>query len=198
MYLMQLTNYITHTDEWEKRANKVLSHFNYQQPDEIDMFDICWKYGVVIKPLEVDFLDRNINYETIKHLKAFSVPKGKGRRGTIYLRPELEAIEKKLLLAEEFCHCYSHFSPQLNMDKLSINKIENQAKRMAAYLLMPAKFIKQVYAAAISEPVLVSDIADYFVVSEEFAHHRLKLTFQHRVDGFITLRNRLGSIEWMA
>lgn len=47
----------------------------------------------------------------------------------------------------------------------------------------------------IKKPVLISDIADYFVVTEEFAHYRLELMFQHRVDGFISLRDRLGSIE---
>jgi Zn-dependent peptidase ImmA (M78 family) len=194
---MELQKCIIKTDYWEQRANRVLSHFDSKHPDEIDLYNICWRYGVKIKPLDSDFIDPNINYESIKHLKAFSVPKSKAHRGTIYLKPDLEAIEKKLILAEEFCHCYSHFSSQLNMDKLTINKIENQAKRMAAYLLMPAKFLKKVYAAAVSEPVLISDIADYFVVSEEFAQYRLKLTFQHQVDGFITLKNRLGSIEWL-
>lgn len=193
MELLQMNK----TDYWEQRANKVLSHFIWQHPDEIDLYDICWRYGVKIKPLEEPFLESDLCYESIKHLKAFSIPSTKARRGTIFLTPELDTIEKKLILAEEFCHCYSHYSSQLNMDKLAINKQENQAKRMAAYLLMPAKFLKRIFAAAVSEPVLISDIADYFVVTEEFARYRLELTYNHRVDGFITLKNRLGSIEWI-
>ncbi|MGG0718731.1 ImmA/IrrE family metallo-endopeptidase [Robertmurraya massiliosenegalensis] len=193
---MQIRELIVKSDHWEQQANKVLSHFNYKHPDEIDMYDICWRHGVSVKPLESDFLDPQLNYESIKHLKAFSIPKPKARKGTIYLRPELNSVEKKLLLAEEFCHCHSHYSSQLNMDKHSISKIENQAKRMAAYLLMPAKFLKRVYAAAVNEPVLISDIADHFVVTEEFAQYRLELTYQHQVDGFASLKQRLGSIEW--
>jgi Zn-dependent peptidase ImmA (M78 family) len=193
---MQPMNYIINTDEWELRANKVLSHFDWKYPDEIDIYDMCWRYGVIIKPLDAPFLDSNLNYDSIKHLKAFSVPKSKARRGTIYLQPDLPAIECKLLLAEEFCHLYSHFSSQLNMDKHLVKKIENQAKRMAAYLLMPAKFLKEVYEAAVNEPVLISDIADHFLVTEEFARFRLELTFHHRVDGFTLLRNRLYTIEF--
>lgn len=192
---MQLMKH-TSLDDWERRANKVLSHFHLNHPDEIDMYDICWRYGVVIKPLEIDFIEPNLSYEAIKHLKAYSIPKSQARKGTIYLKPGLDALEKKLILAEEFCHCYAHFSSQLNSDTLLISKEENQAKRMAAYLLMPAKFLNKVYEAAVSEQVLISDIADYFVVTEEFAHYRLELTYKHKVDGFATLSNRLGSIEW--
>ncbi|PAE20544.1 hypothetical protein CHH80_11065 [Bacillus sp. 7504-2] len=187
----------TCTDDWETRANKVLSRFNYNYPDEIDMYDICWKYGISVKPLESDFVDSSVNYDSIKHLKAFSVPKPNARKGTIFLRSDLDAVEKKLLLAEEFCHCYSHYANQLNLDKHYILKMENQAKRMAAYLLMPAKFLKRIYATAVNEPVLISDIADHFVVTEDFAQYRLRLTFEHKVDGFITLKERLGSIEWL-
>ncbi|MEK4146411.1 ImmA/IrrE family metallo-endopeptidase [Robertmurraya sp. FSL W8-0741] len=193
---MQLTNGITKTDDWEQRANKVLSHFNYQSPDEIDIYDICWRHGVSVKPLSSEFLEPQIDFDAIKHLRAFSIPKPKARRGIIYISSELDAVEKKILLAEEFCHCYSHYASQLNLDKHSISKMENQAKRMAAYLLMPAIFLKQVYAAAVSEPVLISDIADHFVVTEEFASYRLELTHKHKVDGFALLKERLGSIEW--
>lgn len=193
---MQLVTYKTQSDEWEYRANTVLSHFNWQFPDEIDLYEICWRYGVRIKPFAPEFIEDDITYESIKHLKAFSIPKKQGRRGTIYLSSGLDAIEKKLLVAEEFCHCYAHYSSQLSMDKHAIAKQENQARRMAAYLLMPAKFLKQVYAAAVSEPVLISDIADHFLVTEEFARYRLELTFRHKVDGFVTLKDRLGSIEW--
>lgn len=193
---MQLTKSKIKSDHWEQQANKVLSHFKYKNPDEIDMYDICWRYGISIKPLELDFIDMHLNYDSIKHLKAFSVPKPKARKGTIFLRSDLDAVEKKLLLAEEFCHCYSHYANQLNLDKHYILKMENQAKRMAAYLLMPAKFLKRIYATAVNEPVLISDIADHFVVTEDFAQYRLRLTFEHKVDGFITLKERLGSIEW--
>lgn len=185
----------TTTDRWEKKANLVLSHFNYQQPDEIDMYDICWRYGVNIKPLDVNFFYPNFDYESIKHLKSYAIPDSVGRRGTIFIRPELDPIEKRLLLAEEFCHCYSHYSSQLLTDEYIRNKQEHQAKRMAAYLLMPNKFLKELYKTAINEPILISDIADHFLVTEEFAHYRLELIYQHKVDGFVQIKERLWSLE---
>lgn len=185
----------TNTDRWEKKANIVLSHFNYLQPDEIDMYDICWRYRVKIKPLDINFFDLNFDYESIKHLKSYAIPDSVGRRGTIFIQPELDPIEKRLLLAEEFCHCYSHYSSQLLTDEYIRNKQEHQAKRMAAYLLMPNKFLKELYKTAINEPILISDIADHFLVTEEFAHYRLELIYQHKVDGFVQIKERLWSLE---
>ncbi|WP_445487317.1 ImmA/IrrE family metallo-endopeptidase [Niallia sp. 03133] len=184
-------------DDWEQRANKVLSHFHYQYADEIDLYHICWRYGIIIKPLDQNYFTHTEDYASIKHLKSYSIPDKIGRRGTIYIVPGLDAIEKRMLLAEEFCHVYAHQSSQFMTDKLMLNKLECQAKRMAAYLLMPHRFLKEIYVAAINEPVLVSDIADHFLVSEEFAHYRLELIYQHKVDGFVQIRERLWSLEWI-
>ncbi|UQD52342.1 hypothetical protein C0971_10195 [Bacillus methanolicus] len=191
---MQLRQILPKTanDYWEERAEKVLSHFNYQYPDEIDMYEICWRYGIKIKPLDKLFLDTDIP----DGIKACSFPGKKGRRGVIYLSPGLDAIKKKLLLAEEFCHIYAHHISQLHMDNSFIAKTENQAKRMSAYLLMPTRFLEDVYVAAADQMVVISDIADYFVVTEEFARYRLKLIFNRRVDGFATIKNKLGCFEW--
>ncbi len=183
------------SDYWEERANKVLSHFSYNNPDEIDLYDICWKYGIRVKPLESEFVDQ-VEYESINHLKAFSIPSTKNRRGTIYLKPGLEAVEKKLILAEEFCHIYSHYQSQLSSSQFEIAKVENQAKRMAAYLLMPAQFMRNVFTFAYDQAVLISDIADYFVVSESFAQYRLELIFNRRVDALMAFKGKLGSVEW--
>ncbi|PKG23920.1 ImmA/IrrE family metallo-endopeptidase [Niallia nealsonii] len=184
-----------HIDDWEKRANKVLSRFHYQHPDEIDMYDICWKYGIVIKPLDKNYLSEIDKSLSINHLKSYSIPNKNGRRGTIYIVPDLDPIEKRMLLAEEFCHIYSHYSSQLITDKLTLDKQESQARRMSAYLLMPHRFLKDIYAAAINEPILISDIANHFLVTEEFAHYRLELIYKHKVDGFVQIRERLWSLE---
>lgn len=66
---------------------------------------------------------------------------------------------------------------------------------MAAYLLMPNKFLKALYKTAINEPILISDIADHFLVTEEFAHYRLELIYKHKVDGFVQIKERLWSLE---
>lgn len=193
---MQLGQLHTVTDQWEEKAQKVLSNFNYSYPDEIDMFDICWRYGIKILPLDSPFLGDSINYQSIKHLKAFSIPDDVGRRGTIFIREELDHIEKKLILAEEFCHLYSHYSSQLTTNKYRLEKAEKQAKKMAAYLLMPESFLNHIYDAALDEAVLISDIADYFVVNEEFAQYRLNLIFNRSVDALYAIRGRLGTLEW--
>jgi len=182
-------------DTWEERANKVLLNFNYQYADEIDIYDICWRYGIIIKPLDHKYFAENEEYTAIKHLKSYSIPKKNGRRGTIYIVPNLDPIEKRILLAEEFSHIYSHYSSQLLTDKLSLDKQESQARRMAAYLLMPHRFLKDIYSAALNEPILISDIADHFLVTEEFAHYRLELIYKYKVDGFVQIRERLWSLE---
>ena len=191
---MQLRHILT--DYWEERAERILSHFEYTYPDEINIYDICWRYGIRILPLALPFFE-NYQVEEIENLKAFSVPSSKGRRrGTIYIKEGLNEIEKKLLIAEEFCHLYAHHAPQLSVDKYILAKNEQQAKRMSAYLLMPSRFLGQVYDDAMDEAVLISDIADYFLVTEDFAHYRLELIFNHKVDGFTALRGNLGTLEW--
>lgn len=188
---------LIYADYWEERAEKVLSHFHYDYPDEINMFDICWKYGIKILPLDHSFLDDYVELESITNLQAFSIPKETGRRGAIFIREGLNDVEKKLLIAEEFCHLHTHHSLQLNMDKCILAKNEYQAKRMAAYLLMPQQFINKVYDAAYDEAVIISDIADYFLVTDEFAHYRMELIFNRRVDALMTRKGILGTIEWL-
>ncbi|MEK4712294.1 ImmA/IrrE family metallo-endopeptidase [Sporosarcina sp. FSL K6-5500] len=185
-----------YTDQWEERAEKVLSRFNYNFPDEIDMHDICWRYGIKIMPLDDPFTGQYIDFETVSHLRSFSIPKTSDKHSVIFLKEGLGSIEKKLLLAEEFCHLHAHHSSQLGMNKYAVEKLENQAMKMAAYLLMPARFINSVYEAAYDEAVVISDIADYFLVTEEFAHYRLELIFNRRVDAFVSHWGMLGTFEW--
>ncbi|SKA92116.1 ImmA/IrrE family metallo-endopeptidase [Sporosarcina newyorkensis] len=66
-----------------------------------------------------------------------SVPRDRGKLGTIYIKKGLDEIEKKLLLEEEFCHLYAHHETQLSVDQYAIAKCENQAKRMAARFALP-------------------------------------------------------------
>ena len=183
-----------HTDYWEERADKVLSHFHYTYPDEIDLYDICWRYGIRVLPLDSPSIE---GIAINKHLKAFSIPKDRARRGTIFIKEGLDAIEKKLLLAEEFCHLYAHHQSQLSVDQYTIGKCENQAKRMAVYLLMPGQFLEDVYSEAYEAPVVISDIADYFLVSDEAAAYRMALEFQHKVDGIVAAAGKLGTVEWV-
>lgn len=183
-----------HMDYWEEKAEKVLSNFHYSTPDEIDIFEICRRYGIRVLPLDKHFIDDNFEFDD--GIKAFSVPKKQAKRGTIYIKEGLNEIEKKLLVAEEFCHLYSHHTSQLGVDQYIIAKNEKQAKKMSAYLLMPSRFIKKVYDSAMDEAVVISEIADYFFVTDEFAHYRMELIFHHKVDVFAALRGKLGTLEW--
>jgi Zn-dependent peptidase ImmA (M78 family) len=192
---MQLRNIMprTHNDLWEERADKVLSHFNYTEPDEIDLYEICQKYGMKIKPLDKHFYDGEIS----PGIKALSIPKDKGRRGTIYLLPDLDHVEKKIILAEEFCHLYSHYANQLTLKEYEVNRMENQAKRMAAYLTMPQCFLDKVFVFANDQSVSITDIADCFLVTEEFVQYRLELLLNRKVNGIGSIKGKLGSIEWL-
>lgn len=196
--IVQLQLRQIHTDYWEERADKILSHFNHEYPDDIDIAHICWLYGIRILPLDYEFLENcEVELESLEGLKAYSVPKGNDRQGTIFLKEHLPHVERKLLIAEEFCHLYAHYSPQLSVDEYVLAKNEQQAKRMSAYLLMPQHFINKVYDSAIDEAVLISDIADYFFVTEEFAQYRLELIFNHKVDAITSLRGKLRTFEWI-
>ncbi|MBM7633878.1 ImmA/IrrE family metallo-endopeptidase [Geomicrobium sediminis] len=164
-------------DNWEDRANQVLKLFKYTFPDEIDMGAICYKFGIKIKPMP--FGDPSLSYSQIT----------RGRRGIIYIKSGMDPIEKKIVLAEEFAHIYSHTQHQLEVPEIDINKIEFQAKKMAAYLLMPSKLLGEVYVTAcqLTDAVLVTEIADHFLVTEEFAMYRLELAFGHPVHGISKL-----------
>lgn len=109
----------------------------------------------------------------------------------------MTTLKKKLLLAEEFCHIYAHCQSQLSSDKYYLAKCENQAKRMAAYLLLPYKFLEEVFNYAANQAVLISEIADYFTATEIFAKYRLELIFNRRVDLVTNFKGKLGSIEWI-
>jgi Zn-dependent peptidase ImmA (M78 family) len=181
------------TDPWEQHAYKVLAHFNYKYPDEIDMEEICWKYGIHIMPLEKELFDGEI----IENMKAFSIARKNGKRGVIYLRNGLDPVERKVIIAEEFCHIYGDCSNQIIVDYLQLGRSEKQAKRMAAYLLMPFYFLIKVLQENFhNQSALVSEVADHFLVTEELAHYRLECLFQHRVDLVTHIYGKLGSIEW--
>lgn len=66
---------------------------------------------------------------------------------------------------------------QLQCNKQSRNKTEAQAKKMSAYLLIPSSFLESIDLSD-DENVWNTEIANHFMVSEEFANYRLKLIRQ--------------------
>lgn len=163
----------------------------YKYPDQIDVDDICWKYSIDIMPFDPIYCPDH--YED--GLKSFSTCNDLDRRGMIFLRSSLDRIERKEILAEEFCHVYIDTSNQLNCDSMQLIKSEKRAKRMAAYLLMPYFFLLDVMNLAYEQDLLVSEISDHFLVTEEFAHYRLELLLNHRVDHITNMNGKLGTLE---
>lgn len=75
MIQMQLRQ--LHTDYWEERAEKILSNFSHEFPDEIDIAHICWLYGIRILPLDADFLEEcDLSLESLEGLRAIRYRKG--------------------------------------------------------------------------------------------------------------------------
>jgi Zn-dependent peptidase ImmA (M78 family) len=149
---------------WERHANEVLSHFIFNYPFQIDIYEICRRYQ--IKVIERDDLDE---------CDAFSIPLLHGQKGLIYVRKEMDKRQKRILLAEEFCHIYCHCLNQLHIDDISlIDKSEYQAKKMAAFLLIPDELIKgfDVQHYGIN---FVYELADEFNVTYEFMKCRLEI-----------------------
>ncbi|WP_018925006.1 hypothetical protein [Salsuginibacillus kocurii] len=68
---------------------------------------------------------------------------------------------------------------------------------MAAYLLLPYRFLQDVYVSSSANPVLISEIADEFLVSEAMAHRRLELAFGHHVDAIVATDKFMGTIEYL-
>lgn len=78
-------------DFWEEQANKVLSRFSYEHPYEIDLYEICFNYGVRLKALEEN-----------SKMEAYSIAYEKGRTGVIYLKESLSSVKKSSSLLKNF------------------------------------------------------------------------------------------------
>jgi Zn-dependent peptidase ImmA (M78 family) len=166
-------------DMWEQLADKVLDNFRFKYPDEIDIEYICKRYGIRV-------------YNNIDK-SSFSIPYDGDRRGLIYLAKGMDWIDRRIRCGEEFCHLYAHHSPQLHETRIVINKIENQAKKMSAYLFMPYRFLKELNLKE-NRGYLVSEIAEEFMVTEEMAHYRLELLYNRRIDMMAKFRGKVGTI----
>lgn len=165
---------------WESLADKILDHFDFCSPDEIDIEYVCKRYGIRV-------------YNNTSS-SSYSIAHENGRRGTIYLGKGLDWIERRMICGEEFCHLYAHYSPQLQQSELVINKTEKQAQKLLAYLFMPYRFLKEL---DLKENIgyLVSEIAEEFQVTEELANLRLELLFNQKVSMMAKFRGHVGAIK---
>lgn len=165
---MKLRGYLQKSEEckFEKMANKVLKNINFSHPCDIDLYELCELYGM--KLLQYD-------YEVADY--ASSVFSSKGRRGVITLSKKISnEYKERVLLAEEFSHLYLHQIDQLTADKYQINKMENQAFKLASNILMPTEWLLniEVFPYLNQKFIMAEQVASEFNVTAEFAYARLK------------------------
>ena len=166
----------------EGMAYRVLEAFDFQTPDQIDIERICRHYRIKIKPSPEQDL-------------TFSVSTGM-RKGLIYVQPNLDYIEYKELVGEEFAHLYLHAVSQLQGARAIVAKQERQAKVFSACLYMPIQMLREV-ALSYDQPVDISTLADEFLVSEAFVYYRLSLIFPEQADALARSKGSFGYIKWL-
>lgn len=106
----------------------------------------------------------------------------KKENAIIIINVNLEYRKYREQLAEEFCHVMLHMGNQFFYDnEITLDKQENQAKQMAAYLLCPIDMIKEI-AIETNTYALIEELADIFKVTYEFMHYRLSLIFGQDID----------------
>ncbi|MTI47972.1 MAG: ImmA/IrrE family metallo-endopeptidase [Firmicutes bacterium] len=92
---------------FEDKANEILSKYDVKNPYDIGLYNIIGTY----KNLKVFFMNQNSKVVLRKNI------------AIIIVNEKLSSIEKRLELAEEFCHYILHLGNQLNYSSnYKINK----------------------------------------------------------------------------
>lgn len=106
----------------------------------------------------------------------------KKNKSIIVIDNRLDPRSKRQELTEEFCHALLHMGNQFNYcNTINMEKQENQAKRMAAYLLCPLHILKK-QSIPIDTYFVANELADFFGVTKEFMEYRLRLIFGQDLD----------------
>ena len=66
---------------------------------------------------------------------------------------------------------------------------------ISLHLLIPSQFINTNYDATYDEAIVLSDIADHFLGTEEFAHYQMELIFNRKVDTVVSHKGAPGTIS---
>ncbi len=150
----QQTNYL------EEKANSILRNNYIEHPFEIDIETII-----------------DINYRNIRVIYTNQDSKAiiKRNMAVIIVDNRLEYRKQREVLAEEFCHVLLHCGNQINYKhNIILDKQEEQAKRMSAYLLCPLYMLKTISVPS-DTYYTISELADIFNVTYEFMKYRLSL-----------------------
>lgn len=163
----QQTNYL------ENKANEILLDNFIEHPYEIDLETII-----------------DINYKNIKVFYSNQDSKViiKRNMAVIIVNDRLEYRKQREELAEEFCHFLLHCGNQINYKyNIVLDKQEQQAKRMSAYLLCPLYMLKTI-TIPMDTYCTIHELADIFNVTYEFMKYRLSLIWGQDLN-LITVHN---------
>ncbi|ABR48540.1 protein of unknown function DUF955 [Alkaliphilus metalliredigens QYMF] len=154
----------TNINYLEEKANFILDKHTIKYSFETNIYCILDQY-------------RNIK---VFHLNQGSKTIIKKNKAIILLDSQLPPREERQELAEEFCHALLHLGNQIDNTTI-IDKQENQAKRMAAYLLCPIHIIKNISVPS-DTYAMIDELADVFFVTPEFMKYRLSLIWGQDID----------------
>lgn len=161
---MRLRDYVKSgkPDYYEMIARKLLKGINFDHPREIDFYELCDQFGMIVKHSEQD---------------NFSISSGRERNGLILLKTTRDEKKNRQLIAEEFSHLYLHQTSQLSISKNMINKAENQAFNLASNILLPTEWLMEMEVSPYRNEmrIIASDFAEEFDVLPEYVFDRLKL-----------------------
>lgn len=151
-------------DTYEELSEEIFNKQKVNHPNNIDLYNLCDSFG-----MKVTVTNSEVNM-------THSIASKKERRGLILLEKSKSEIEERQLLAEEFSHLYLHQKNQLFMGTNELNKMENQAFKLASNILIPTEWLLkiEVYPSLNQKFILAEDVAHQFNVLPEFAYKRLK------------------------
>lgn len=149
------------TSHLEDRADLILLRNNMANHNEINIEKLISNY----KNIRLHYMDQD-STTIIRNNKAI-----------IIINNNLCNRKQREELAEEFCHVLLHCGNQLNIiGTVDMDKQENQAKRMSAYLLCPLFILKKLTFVD-NTCLLLNELANFFGVTYEFIEYRLSLIF---------------------
>lgn len=108
----------------EDRANQILDELFIHSPEDLNLRRVARHFG-----FPVHFLPHSSSAQRF------------GKKYLIVVDSRLTLEERRERLAEEICHCLLPMGNQLHQKDIETNRQESLALRMAAYLLVPRRFI---------------------------------------------------------
>ncbi|ELK39078.1 ImmA/IrrE family metallo-endopeptidase [Brevibacillus agri] len=141
----------------ESRVYKLLRYHGINNPEEIDLEQLCATY-------RIEIIDINGRSCTHPHPRKFGWY-------VIAVDQSLEPIERRLKIAHEFGHLLLHEGVQPDSNELMIDWQESQANSFAEHLLMPYYMFDR-FAYKVSLFDAPKYIAQLFQVPEQLAKRR--------------------------